>query len=688
MKTTQKLALFAALLVSGFTSHAITNTAIAISGTNLILSWSSYGYENYLVQYRQTLDPSDSWSALTNAYPANSTNRTTFTIYGVVPLQGGSGSSFSSGSGSTPSPNFFRSSTMAMTTEPLAVPVDGSGGAVPVAIFPPGFDFSNFNIFDPMSGESVSGIGYTTPLLQERVLLTQDALQPLDNTPDDSPAPQTGFYRVFHIPDWLADFSGYTFDGPTFIPVDYAAPDVDVDYVERTTVLIGGQPTDYAQFMPYVINGVTNWGLGIYFDRLPNGTNTMQLLTTVRQSDDLNDQTPCMVFSNAPAAITIGNFITFTNWDDLIWNNTNYTFRAQTVANVDWEIDIYDVYDNFVNYQTGHSSDGNVSWTWNLYDYWGNSRNDDSDPYFYPYITIWQNSSAGGQVQANANDGEPDPMPPVARTYPDIGAWVVAYMDNNFTDGRTNFTGDQPYYSDGIGSIIGAAAVWSIPVEPVPVKFGRAYAQADRNDSWNNLKAYLQEWHFRNFYYFGHGGATGFGGDINTLDNSNNVTGSKTLAGSKAYIADWYVRQNITVNPYSGSHPFRFVFLDGCSGAAGDLPDAFGVPKQQLNDDYYRSPANTRHVRPSAFVGWNTEIGYNWNGWGSIEDLWKFRKDWASQWSLGGFPPGQETLFDALGDARDFNPKWAPPARINATLCIYGYKDLMYRQYNYGGDWP
>ncbi len=168
MKTTKRFALFVVLLVSGFTSHAITNTAIAVSGTNIILSWPSYGYENYLIQYRQTLNPSDSWSALTNAYPANSTNRTTFTIYGVVPLQGGSGSSFSSGSGSTPSPNFSRSSTMAMTTEPLAVPVDGSGGAVPVAIFPPGFDFSNFNIFDPVSGESVSGIGYTTPLLQQR----------------------------------------------------------------------------------------------------------------------------------------------------------------------------------------------------------------------------------------------------------------------------------------------------------------------------------------------------------------------------------------------------------------------------------------------------------------------------------------------------------------------------------------
>jgi hypothetical protein len=402
MKTTKKLVLFAVLLVSGFTSHAITNTAIAVSGTNIVLSWPSYGYEIYLVQYRQTLDLSDSWSALTNAYPANSTNRTTFTIFGVVPLQGSSGSSFSSGTGSPSGPNFSRSSTMAMTTEPLAVPVDGSGDAVPAAIYPPGFDFSNFNIFDPVSGESVSGIGYTTPLLQQRASLAQDDPQPLDGGSGDPPAPTTGFFQVFHIHNLLANFSGYTFNGPTFIPVDYAAPDADVDYVDSTTVLIGGQPTDYAQFMPYVINGVTNWGMGIYFDRLPNGMNTIQLLTTVRQSDTLNDQTPYIVFSNAPAAITIGNLITFTNWDDLILSNT-YTFKAQSsIADVDWEIDIYDVYDDFVNYQTGHSSDGSIAWAWDLTDYNGNSRSDDSDPFFYPYITITGN--LGNSAQNGGNE--------------------------------------------------------------------------------------------------------------------------------------------------------------------------------------------------------------------------------------------------------------------------------------------
>ena len=299
-----------ALSVSGLTAHAITNTAIAVSGTNLVLSWPSYGYESYFIQYRQTLDPSDSWSALTNAYHANSTNRTTFTLYGLVPPPASGGGGSGNIVGGPPSPSFASSSIKAANSGPLVVPADGSGSAVPLALYPPGFNLSGYNILDPLTGESVSGAGYAVSLPSLNLSQPMDA-QSMDAGAGDPPAPQTGFYRVFHIPNFLANFSNYTFDGPTFIPVDYASPDAPVDSVESSVVLINGQPTDNSLFMPYVSGGVTNWGMGIYFDQLPNGTNTIQLLTTVRQSDTLNDQTPYMVFSNAPQAIVISNFVTY-----------------------------------------------------------------------------------------------------------------------------------------------------------------------------------------------------------------------------------------------------------------------------------------------------------------------------------------------------------------------------------------
>jgi hypothetical protein len=72
------------LLASPLMSQAITNTAMAASGTNIVLSWPSYGYESYLVESRQTLDSTDSWSQVVNAYPAN-TNRTTYKIGAILP---------------------------------------------------------------------------------------------------------------------------------------------------------------------------------------------------------------------------------------------------------------------------------------------------------------------------------------------------------------------------------------------------------------------------------------------------------------------------------------------------------------------------------------------------------------------------------------------------------------------------
>lgn len=93
MNTTKRIlaAAVAVLLLSTASTHAIVGLGIDRDGTNVVISWPSQGSEHYLIQYRQTLDPTNTWANLTNNYPANSTNRTTFTLYGVVlpPSSGG-----------------------------------------------------------------------------------------------------------------------------------------------------------------------------------------------------------------------------------------------------------------------------------------------------------------------------------------------------------------------------------------------------------------------------------------------------------------------------------------------------------------------------------------------------------------------------------------------------------------------
>jgi len=260
-----KLPLFAVLLTSGISSFAITNTTVSVSGTNLVLSWPSYGYESYLIQYRQTLSPTDSWSTVTNAFPANGTNRTKFYIYGVASVQNHITGNTNRHTLPPPAPAF---SAGGATTGTVLVE-SPNGGTAPLALYPPGFDLSGLTILDPNTGESVSGAGYT-------VNASTLSAQPL-NQSSGSTAPTTGFYRVYDIPDWLVSLSGSTNSGPTFIPVSYSSTDAPTNYVVDTTLLINGQPTDYASFMAYPINGVNYWGMGIDFERFPNGTNTIQL---------------------------------------------------------------------------------------------------------------------------------------------------------------------------------------------------------------------------------------------------------------------------------------------------------------------------------------------------------------------------------------------------------------------------
>ncbi|MGH7977986.1 MAG: hypothetical protein ACREE6_01325, partial [Limisphaerales bacterium] len=199
MKTIRQAVLGAVVLLfaSAIHSLAITNTAITVSsGTNIVLYWPSYGYETYLIQYRQTLSVTDSWSQLTNAYYANGTNFTTYTLYGVTPPPS-SGGSGGGGSGTNPPPP--------LPDQPMVAPANGTGSAVPLALYPPGFNLTGFNIFDPATGEWMSGNGETVSTTFDSSLMASGAtpMAGADDATNNMSGPQTGFFRVFHIPDWL-----------------------------------------------------------------------------------------------------------------------------------------------------------------------------------------------------------------------------------------------------------------------------------------------------------------------------------------------------------------------------------------------------------------------------------------------------------------------------------------------------
>jgi hypothetical protein len=139
----------------------------------------------------------------------------------------------------------------------------------------------------------------------------------------------------------------------------------------------------------------------------------------------------------------------------------------------------------------------------------------------------------------------------------------------------------------------------------------------------------------------------------------------------------------VTKNKYYGPMPFRFVFLDGCDTAAGNWPAAWGVPGQVEPLSYYQSSSNTTGARPSAFAGWDVEIGGN-KAWGNVQTFWQFRQFWMSNWSVE--VTTGETLQQAFQDALT-GSSWVDEAHFQ-HLKLFGYEDMTFYGYNHEGDWP
>ena len=669
MKTSKQgiLAALSLLLVAPAPrALAVVDQALQIQGTNLVLSWPSpSGYKQYLIQYRQTLDPSTPWTALTNAYPANSTTRSTYMIFGVVPspsiVSGGGGTNF----GGPPEP---MSATPSEPTEPMVARADGTGSIVPLAIYPPGIDLSGFLIYDPAVSDWVNGSAYARPALST---LSLNRPQPLDPQPQDDHGATSGFFRVFHIPDWSFNVTNYTYDGPNFFPVDFADY---MDRVQNIQVLLDGQPTGYAAFTSMYYGGQTNWGMGIYFDRIPSGVHQIQLVSTLHLNDQTDDDAVFLVLSNLTRSIVVDNQVVFANWDDTIWNNTNYTFRVQTKNNTtDWSIDIYDAWDNYVNGASGNTTNGRVECTWDLTDIYGNTRDSlSSDPFFVPVITF--TDSLGHPTSRYT--------PVTLIPYPDQGDWLISFQDP-FYDVGTSGRDDMLGAMTGIRGWVMYRNLWA---DYIPTAYGtNGYTQADRDSDWFTVKTILQRPECRNYYYYGHGNSNSIGGDLNSYDTNGAITGCLGLPHSKAYLTASIVKSDVTYNLNTGVHQFRFVWLDGCNTALGGWPDAFGVGKGTNDLSYYsNSTNNPSHLRPSAFVGWATQPGGA--GWGNVQDYFFFRSEWSMHWS---YDWQTESLVQALTDAISTS-NWPPGggSQLWGGLRAYGYNNLRMNEYNQKADWP
>lgn len=164
----------------------------------------------------------------------------------------------------------------------------------------------------------------------------------------------------------------------------------------------------------------------------------------------------------------------------------------------------------------------------------------------------------------------------------------------------------------------------------------------------------------RNFFFFGHFDGQNLGG-------TTNPAYSISVKDLRAWLGN-------APDPLKGPnrHPFRFVFIDGCNSASGDLCTAFGIPKTKMTSQQMRD----KGLEPRAFVGWKnvklTNLGGFFN-YAHLEFVQRFWELWPMT-NTNVSPARPYTLQEALDQA--YKEK-APPFFTKPET--YGCPDLPYR---------
>lgn len=539
---------------SGF---AIEGLKVSVQCTNVILSWPCLddGSEQFIVQYRPTLNATDSWQTLETSLPAVwGTNMMFYTHYGVItnPVNCDGGEMM------------MESEEMMLShsSEPMATPI-GGGDSIPVNIYPPGFDFSNFNI-------SVSGTeGFLTGgEFMANSIDPNDGGEPIGDYTNSVPL-GVGFYRVVRTgAHMIGVTNGIVWSGKVTVPIE-------VGNASGTLTSIS------------INNNDASVAVGNSTQFSPLNAPLMAVVDTTRMSNGVynisayanwNDGNGGEWDASSPAiAVTVSNEISFENWVPEFGETGNsLLFRATSAhTNVDWIVDVYDSSNIYVGSVTGHTPDGDISFAWNLVDGYGVAHTNDaffnfeiSTPYIDPPAppTYRKNDPwlAGKGAWCEVCQHAFDTIPDSEAIYQELNQFVSQAGGNG---------GIKPTPNSGDGS-------------PYVLNYGADNPQGDTD--WNNFRTALYDPHTRNLVYFGHGAPNGLG--------------AGALGGVRFISVDEIATHLHTVpDGQNGRHSFRFVFVDGCDAGNAKMAQAFGIRgTENVPDmDYYDAS-----LRPSCYVGW------------------------------------------------------------------------------------
>ena len=541
-----------------------------------------------------------------------------------------------------PSPDGMTSMASAKPSVPMAMPANGSGGAAPLAIYPPGFDMSGFIIFDPATEEWVSGDGYVinTPSVNPAYA---GGIQPMDDSGGESDSgPYTGFYRVVREGAHLFGVTnGMIFSGVVTIPVEVANDSGDLMSLSLTEA---DSPVSDVS----IATAPFQEPLQLEMDTTQMSNGVHQISASARW-DDTNGG--LWEADSPPISVTVSNEISFENWMPSFGELGNSLLIRATSAhtNTDWYIDVYDSQYSYIGTFGGHTDDGDISVVWNLIGPYGEPHTNDNFFIFY--------------ISTEYVDPVTPPIYKVTDPWSGPGAWVA--VEQHAWDS----TYDHEILYAELGGFVGAAqnAGWQVNpspyqgtygIAPYALHFGASDPQGDTD--WQAFRDALYTPSSRNLVYFGHGGPDGLG---------------QNPANTNRFITATEIASRLHTIPagQTNRHAFRFVFLDGCSTAKGNLPEAFGILHREVFDlDEYTAAS----LRPSAFVGWSADkwITFLWGIYLNYDHVY-FIQHIQIQMLLGW---GLQESIDYAAHAPDVH--WAF-VWLN-QMQVYGYYDLHIGQYN------
>ena len=639
------------LSLSTSTSFAIEGLKLRVQGSNVILYWPSVQNETYIVQCTTNLSAPITWITLTDLYPASvSGNVTYFTNFNSVNYPPLIASDGDGGGDITPLDTDMVTTSEAtaatataatlVTGEILAVPKNGQGDAAPLAIYPIGFDMSNFTIVNTATGESVDGSGYvisSPATASDSEVQSDDDIQPLNV--NGTTNQNCGFYRVVRDGAHIYGITNGTFlTGVVKIPVELANPYGTVSSLSLTEndSPIGNSIQTTPSISP----------LSLVVDTTQMSNGVHQISASARW-DDTNGG---LWEADSPSvSVVVSNEISFPNWMPNFGElGTTLAFNATSAhTNTDWIVYIYDDAYNYLGYFPGHTDDGNISFYW---DYSGT-----------PYGT---NSFFIFEVATEYVDPVTPPIYKVTDSWSGPGAWVA--VTQHAWDGAI----DHELLYEELGGFVGGAqgTGWQVNPPPYQGTYGIApyalhyYTGDPQGDAdWQNFRNALYNPTSRNLLYFGHGGPTGIGGNS---------------ANTNRFITSAEVANMLHTIPLgqTNRHAFRFVFMDGCSTGKGSFPEAFGIIHRENVDlnDYIAAS-----MRPSAFVGWSADKWIAFlNGTYINYDHVNFISFIQTDMLLNGDGIQAAITWANSQSGTFWSFNW-----LNA-MKVYGFSDLHFGQYN------